>query len=109
MQYPPQRGPLFMDPTAIARQQQYLGAQFGAGNGPMLNMPRQQGYPMQHQVQYSPIDPYGYGMTPAPFPAIDPRYAQHYPHLMPGMGGMPTDMGMISKDGAPKLDLAGFG
>lgn len=97
MQFPQHRGAAFMDPAAMARQQQFLGSQFGAGVGPALNIPRQQGYPMQQQVQYSPIDPYGYGMSPAPYPAIDPRFAQQYPQMMPGIGGMPVDMCMQSK------------
>lgn len=99
MQFQQQRGPQFMDAAAMARaqqQQQYLGQQFMTGQGPMLNMARQQGFPMPQQVQYSSIDPYGYGMNPAPYPSIDPRFAQQYSPMMPGMGGMPgmpADMG----------------
>lgn len=108
MQYPPHRGPQFMDPAAMARQQQYLGAQFGAAAGAIPNMSRQHGYPMPQQVQYPPIDPYGYGMAPAPFPAIDPRYAQHYSHMMPAMGGMPADMGTTNDQHLRRIQ-GGFG
>lgn len=98
MQFPTQRGPQFMDPAAIARQQQqYMGPQFNNGAGPVLSIPRQQGFPMQQQMQYSPIDPYGYGMHPAPFSPMDPRFVQQYPQMMPGMAGMPAEMGMSAR------------
>lgn len=90
-----------MDPAALARaqqqQHQFLGTHFNAGPSPILSMPRQQGFPMQQQVPY---DAYGYGMNPAAYPQIDPRFAPQYANMMPGMGmpGMPADMGTVKEE-----------
>jgi hypothetical protein len=92
MQYLPQRNNQFMDPNALARaqqQQQYMSAPYHPGTSPQ----RPQAYQMQQHVQYSPIDPYGYGMSPPQFsPMADPRYASQFTPMMPGMPGMPTDL-----------------
>lgn len=87
--YPPQqRGPHFADPVALARaqQQQMMGGQYG---GPSPLQMRPQAFPMQPQVQYSPVDPYGYGMSPSQFSPMDPRFAQQ-PFMMPP--GMAADL-----------------
>lgn len=81
----------------MARQQQQYMNQFSNGPGPALSMPRQQNFSMQQQMQYTPIDPYGYGMQQAQFPSVDPRYVQQYPQMMQGMGGMPAEMGIIDR------------
>lgn len=76
-----------MDPAMLARaQQQYMGAQYAQSP-----IQRQQGFPMQAQISYSPVDPYGYGMSPSQFSPMDPRFGQQAQFMM---GGMPTDMGI---------------
>ncbi|SMR57380.1 unnamed protein product [Zymoseptoria tritici ST99CH_3D1] len=102
MQYVSQRGPQFMDPASLARaqQQQYLGAQFAAGQ----TMQRPQAYQLQQHAQYSPIDPYGYGMSPPQFSSIDPRYAPQFTPMLQGMPGMPTDMSQFAR--RPSADNA---
>lgn len=87
MMYAPAQRPQFADPTMLARaqQQQMMGAQYG-GPSPIQ---RQQAFQMSGQMQYSPVDPYGYGMSPVQFSPVDPRFAQQ-PFMMPA--GMPADM-----------------
>ncbi|CAK4015193.1 Zinc finger CCCH domain-containing 45 [Lecanosticta acicola] len=91
--YPPQRGPQFADPAALARaqQQHMMGGQY-MGPGPLQVRP--QGFPMQPQLPYSPVDPYGYGMSHGNFSPMDPRFAQQ-PFMMPP--GMATDLSQFTR------------
>lgn len=86
--YSAQQRPYYADPVTMARlqQQQLIGAQYGGASA----MPRQQGYPVQQHMPFSPLDPYGFGTNPAQYGAIDPRYATQQPFMMPQ--GMPTDI-----------------
>ncbi|USW57754.1 Putative YTH domain containing protein [Septoria linicola] len=94
-----QRGPSF-DPAMLARaqQQQFLGTQYG-GPSPLQ---RQQQFNMQGQMAYSPIDPYGFGISPSQYSPIDPRFAQQAPYLM---GGMPNDMSKAGRDTVELLEM----
>lgn len=95
--YPPtQRGGPRFDPAMMARaqQQQFTGAQYG-GPGPMQNMPRQPGFPMQQQVPFSPVDPYAFGINPAQYSPIDPRFGPPGSFVLPA--GLPTDIGKANK------------
>ena len=58
----------------------------------MQNMQRQQSFPMQQQVQvpFSPIDPYGYGLSPNQYSPIDPRFGPQAQYMM--APGVPTDI-----------------
>lgn len=92
--YPPtQRGPpRFADPTMMARvQQQFMSAQYGVPS-PMGSMPRQQGFPMPQQVPFSPVDPYAFGINPAQYPAMDPRFGPPGSFVLPA--GLPADIGI---------------
>lgn len=89
MAYPPQRSPHFADPGMLARmqqQQQFLNAQYGPGPSPIQ---RQQPFAVQPHMAYSPIDPYGYSLSPQ-FSPIDPRFGPQAAFMMPGM---PVDPG----------------
>ncbi|KAF7188240.1 30-kDa cleavage and polyadenylation specificity factor 30 [Pseudocercospora fuligena] len=92
MAYSAQRSPHFPDPAMLARmqQQQFLGGHYAAGPSPVQ---RQQPFPLQHQMPYSPVDPYGYGLSPTQFSPIDPRFGPQAAFMMPGM---PADPGNIS-------------
>lgn len=70
--------PLAFDPHALGRaqQQQFLAAQYGHGGAPGMQSPsRHQGYPMQQQVPFSPVDPYTYALNAAQYSQLDPRFA----------------------------------
>ncbi|KAF2169091.1 hypothetical protein M409DRAFT_21102 [Zasmidium cellare ATCC 36951] len=98
--FPPTQpgGPRFADPTMLARaqQQQFMSAQYGAPS-PIQNMQRQN-FPMQQQVPFSPVDPYAFGINPAQYSPIDPRFGPPGSFVLPA--GLPTDIAQFARRGS---------
>ncbi|KXS95963.1 hypothetical protein AC578_8099 [Pseudocercospora eumusae] len=103
MTFPPQRSPHFPDPAMLARmqQQQFLPAHYAAAAAPSP-VQRQQPFPLQHHMPYSPVDPYAYALSPTQFSPIDPRFGPQAAFMMPGMPADPAQFAArASADAAP--------
>ena len=89
-QFPVGRGTQ-IDPAAIARaqqqQQQYMSSQYASMQQPNPMGPR--------AGQFSPLDPYGIGLSPMPISPLDPRFASRSPFSMPP--NMPGDFSQFSR------------
>lgn len=85
--YLQQQRPQFADPTMLARaqQQQFMGGPQYGGPSPIQ---RQAGYPMQPQIPFSPMDPYGFAMSP--ISPMAPGFTPHQQFMMPP--GMAPDL-----------------
>lgn len=57
----------------------------------MQNMQRQNFAMQQQQVPFSPVDPYAFGINPAQYSPIDPRFGPPGSFVLPT--GLPQDIG----------------
>jgi len=100
--HPMYQRPLSFDPHALGRaqQQQYMPAQYGHGGPPGMQSPsRHQGYPMQQQVPFSPVDPYSYALNAAQYSQLDPRFAPASSFGLPAVP-MQSESGQYSRRGS---------
>lgn len=91
--YPTQQQMAFQQAQRVhafsPQQQPYFAPQYAQGQNAFGNMPRQHPFPMQTQMSFDP-SAYGYGVSPAQYSPIDPRFAASPQFGM--AGGFPQDM-----------------